>query len=1290
MASLVLQAAGSFIGQTLGGPMGATVGRALGGMAGSLIDSRLFSAKKKNVPGPTLTDLRGITASEGTFIPRVYGRCRIGGHIIWATHFEQTLVHSKTSQGSGKGSKTTTSEYIYFANVAIGICEGPISEIRRIWADGTEIDQTLYTLRFYYGDEEQLPDPLILAKETPETTPAYRGLAYVVFEHLPLADFGQRVPQFNFEVIRPVSGLNRLIRGVDLIPGASEFAYSVHSLTQTLMPGVTQSENRHQLYASSDWIASLDSLQALCPNLESVALVVTWFGDDLRCNLCKIMPRVDSASKQIQNKEWSVAGLTRSSCPPVSYYNGAPAYGGTPDDQSVIDAIYDLKRRSLRVILYPFIMMDIPENNNLPDPWTGYSSQPSYPWRGRITCTPAPSEVNSVNGKEQVSAQVISFFGTHTPPLSEWSFRRFILHYASLCAQAGGVNAFLIGSELTSLTRLYSKPGTYPAAHQLEILAQDVKSILGTQTKISYAADWTEYGAYFVSETKDIYFPLDIVWSSPSIDFIGLDIYWPLSDWRNGDSHKDAALAPCIYDRSYLESRMDSGEAFDWFYENEDARIQQNRTPIVDIAYGKDWIFRPKDLKGWWSNLHIERSAGIENTTSTSWVPCSKPLWIIETGCPAVDRGSNAPNVFPDPKSSEKSVPYFSRGYSDTLIQMRMMEAFITHFTPECQGYREGSNPYSSLYNGTMVDPSNIHIWAWDARPFPAFPSLTSVWQDADNWEKGHWLNGRLESTSISDLVTSILKDFNISIEQGSFEAVDGCIDGYVINTLVSLRGLLEPLSALSGCDILISSGQFKLIPRASSSCLSLDDRDLVVTKQGTLIQATRAEESSLPYEIGLTFYDGQFDYRIARVASTYTQSFSRRTLNQDLSVVMSRSVAQRFCDIWLQDLWIARETLKISVRRSLLALEVGDSLTLPSYMGSRKFRIERIVDGLSRTIEARRVEPSLYDHALLPFQMPFLQPPPCRGQPHVEILDLGLSLRSQEDLQYVAAFCEPWTGPLALWRNSGSESFEFFGLISEPCTLGTTLTPLLPGPAGRFDLVNRLRISVSRGSFESIEDQRLFAGENRIAVKGDDGNWEILCFGQAVLVGYNEWELSRFLRGLGSQDYLSQREVPEGAPFVVLDASLVPLATGLSDLGLERRWKIGPADRDYSDPSYLTFTTTATSKALKPYAPVQATAKRSAQGVLIQFIRRSRKESDSWDCVEIPLGEEGEAYEIDILAQGQVKRTLNTSIPSVLYASDLEQEDFGARQSFLDVQIFQVSPHVGRGWDLTLSLPIL
>jgi hypothetical protein len=100
-------------------------------------------------------------------------------------------------------------------------------------------------------------------------------------------------------------------------------------------------------------------------------------------------------------------------------------------------------------------------------------SQPAYPWRGRITCDPAPGRTGSPDASATAATQVGAFFSGGA---DQWNYRNFVLHYASLATTAGGVDAFLIGSELKSLTRVRSASGIYPAVTALAALAADVKS----------------------------------------------------------------------------------------------------------------------------------------------------------------------------------------------------------------------------------------------------------------------------------------------------------------------------------------------------------------------------------------------------------------------------------------------------------------------------------------------------------------------------------------------------------------------------------------------------------------------------------------------------------------------------------------------------------------------------------------------------------------------------------------------------------------------------------------------
>ena len=85
---------------------------------------------------------------------------------------------------------------------------------------------------------------------------------------------------------------------------------------------------------------------------------------------------------------------------------------GRPSDASVLDAIANLKARGLNVMLYPFVMMDVPAGNVLPNPWSSSGYQAAYPWRGRITCYPTRGVAGSVDGTTAAQTQVHAFFGT--------------------------------------------------------------------------------------------------------------------------------------------------------------------------------------------------------------------------------------------------------------------------------------------------------------------------------------------------------------------------------------------------------------------------------------------------------------------------------------------------------------------------------------------------------------------------------------------------------------------------------------------------------------------------------------------------------------------------------------------------------------------------------------------------------------------------------------------------------------------------------------------------------------
>ena len=191
MATLVFTAIGTAIGGPIGGAIGAFVGQQ--------VDREIFAPPGRE--GPRLQELALTTSSYGTPIARHYGRMRSAGSIIWATD----LRESRETSGGGKGKPKSTT-YSYSTSFAVALSSRPIQGVGRIWADGDLLRgsagdlKVAGSIRIHRGLRDQSPDPLLYAAE-PDRCPAYRGCAYIVFEDLQLADFGNRIPGLAFEVI---------------------------------------------------------------------------------------------------------------------------------------------------------------------------------------------------------------------------------------------------------------------------------------------------------------------------------------------------------------------------------------------------------------------------------------------------------------------------------------------------------------------------------------------------------------------------------------------------------------------------------------------------------------------------------------------------------------------------------------------------------------------------------------------------------------------------------------------------------------------------------------------------------------------------------------------------------------------------------------------------------------------------------------------------------------------------------------------------------------------------------
>jgi hypothetical protein len=598
------------------------------------------------------------------------------------------------------------------------------------------------------------------------------------------------------------------LTGVHLLPATGEFTYDpvAYLGRRTTEPALAAINAYAGGGATTDYSIAINQLQTEHPECATVSLVCAWFCDGLTAGACNVYPTTTYIGGAFQQAAggadvWRCSSLNQAShglIPMATASDGTFVYAGTPSDQSIVRCLRDLKVRGFKVVFYPFLLM----------------TAPGLPWRGEIGYSPdlssaAEAAVNAFLGSaatSQFTRDSVNLTVGYSGSATDWTYRRMILHYANLCVVAGGVDLFVIGSELRGLETIrgpaWTKAGTtdgsghavwdYPFVAGLAQLASDVRGVfdaagltrnLSTLANlIAYSADWSSWMGYQHAGENGQWPHLDSLYASPAIDFVSFDNYLPLSDWTTGTGGLDAANwqaspprswptaapstrgfglsgPPTIYSTAYLQANIEGGEKFDCYYGDSDnagagddplgsglmvSKPQGDRASQARQNYwaGQE-ILANKQVRWWWSNPHYAiydaGSGWNAQGPQTAWAPQSKPILFLEYGVPSVDKGTNQPNLFYSPSSSASGTPFWSIWSSTSggkLLPLR--DDTISEIALDAiYSYWQANN--ASAGGVPMIQWKFSCVWNWDARPFPAFPALSSVWGDAVDWAYGDW-----------------------------------------------------------------------------------------------------------------------------------------------------------------------------------------------------------------------------------------------------------------------------------------------------------------------------------------------------------------------------------------------------------------------------------------------------------------------------------------------------------------------------------------------------------------------
>ena len=531
--------------------------------------------------------------------------------------------------------------------------------------------------------------------------------------------------------------------------------------------------------------------------------------------------------------------------------------------------------------------------------------------------------------------------------------------------------------------------------------------------------------------------------------------------------------------------------------------------------------------------------------------------------------------------------------------------------------------------------------------------------------------------------------------------ALTQTVRGYRIGTVGAIRAALEPLQAAWPFDVRQHGYKIQFVARGGASVVTIPQADLDARNAGenpgVHITTSREMDSQLPRRVTVQHLDYDREYN---TGSQYAERLNTAAINKsvlDLPIVLTATEAAGKAEVLLYLYWLERYDVAITLPPTYLQLEPGDVVTLVTPEGNVQLRLVE-VDYLS---DGRVQCKAKYANAAIYTPTAVASSPSVSGP--TTITPVGASVYSLLDIpllssaQSGACFVAAMTGALAGWNggvlmqstDAGSTwaSLQDFGPPGS--VLGSCSNSLSSAESRMIDAGSTLTVTLTQGALYSVTQIAMLGGANHFAY-GVNGRWEIIAAQTCTLVSGTTYTLTNFLRGrFGTEWAMGMHS--NGDSLILLDTTdMATIAMSSGAIGLPYLYRGITVDRDLSTDSNRSFTYQGVN--LKPLSPIALTGSidPSSSDWSLSWIRRTRTGGEWRDNVDASLGEDSEAYQVDVFADGTyatVLRTISATSPALTYSSAMQAADFGGNQSTLYLKVYQLSSSVGRGYPLTQSI---
>lgn len=550
-------------------------------------------------------------------------------------------------------------------------------------------------------------------------------------------------------------------------------------------------------------------------------------------------------------------------------------------------------------------------------------------------------------------------------------------------------------------------------------------------------------------------------------------------------------------------------------------------------------------------------------------------------------------------------------------------------------------------------------------------------------------------SQTLADVVEAEITRSGI-IESSDIDTslLSGDVGGYRISD-GSIGSSIQQLRTVYRFDLIQSGYGLKAVPRGGSSVATIDSGELGAgEKAGVELTQDREMDTQLPAWTIVKYIDPDREYLVNQQQADrgITDSVSRMEI--EFAFALTAAEAAQSAEILQSIAWLERKKYDLKLPPTYIDIEPSDVVTVTTDDASLELRIESANYTPAGVIECKAVpnRAAVYSSTLAGSAG---NTAPGTINYSGESLFLPLDIPCvdeyyQDEFGFVGVMCgyhAGWSSGTAFRSINNGQSWEAVQGYAGACTVATAIDTLAADDGYVVDSTSELSVRFMTAAPSSITVEDMFLGRNYFAY-GIDGRWEIMQAATITLQGDGTYVISDLLRGLrGTEWATGEHEIGDYVVYLG-DEDNAFISTVSSLLNVLTLWRGVSGDRALEDEVDVNFTYAGAN--LKPLMPIWLAGEMSGLDWVITWKRRSRLKSALWNTgTAIPLGEDSESYEIDILDGAAVVRTITATSETCTYTQAQQEADFGAVQSELSVIVYQISADVGRGFGAEAELTL-